>query len=65
MLIRLIVLLSVLLLAVTGLAYFFTRDARYLMFIRQVVRFLLFLLLVFLVLYVLERFGLAAWVILV
>ncbi|MBU1213881.1 MAG: hypothetical protein KKF58_03715 [Gammaproteobacteria bacterium] len=61
MLIRLVLLLSALLLAVSGLAYLFTRDLRYLIIIRQIVRFLLFLLLVFAVLYVLERFGLVAW----
>lgn len=61
MLIRLVLLLSALLLAVSGLAYLFTRDPRYLIFINRIVRFLLFLLLVFAVLYVLERFGLVAW----
>ncbi len=65
MLIRLVLLLSALLLAVSGLAFLFTRDLRYLILIRQVVRFLLFLLLVFAVLYVLERFGLVAWRVLV
>ncbi len=61
MLIRLVLLLSALLVAVSGLAYLFTRDFRYLRFISQIVRFLLFLLLVFAVLYGLERFGLVAW----
>lgn len=61
MLIRLILLLSALMLAVSGLAYLFTRDLRYLAFISQIVRFLLFLLLVFAVLYALEHFGLVAW----
>ncbi len=61
MLIRLVLLLSALLLAVSGLAYLFTRDLRYLTFISRIVRFLLFLLLVFAVLYALERFGLVAW----
>jgi hypothetical protein len=61
MIIRLVLLLSALLLAVSGLAYLFTRDLRYLVFIGRVVRFLLFLLLAFGVLYALERFGLTAW----
>ena len=61
MLIRLVLLLSALMLAVSGLAYLFTRDLRYLTFIGQLVRFLMFLLLVFAVLYALERFGLVAW----
>ena len=65
MLIRLVLVLSALLLAVSGLAYLFTRDLRYLTFIRRIVRFLLFLLLVFAVLYALERFGLVAWRVLV
>jgi hypothetical protein len=58
-------LLSALLLAVSGLAYLFTRDVRYLILIGRIVRFLLFLLLVFAVLYALERFGLVAWRVLV
>jgi len=65
MLIRLVLLLSAMLLAVSGLAYLFTRDLRYLIFIGQIVRFLLFLLLVFAVLYGLEHFGLVAWRVLV
>jgi hypothetical protein len=65
MLIRLVLLLSALLLAVSGLAYLFTRDVRYLTLIGRVARFLLFLLLVFAVLYALERFGLVAWRVLV
>jgi hypothetical protein len=65
MLIRLVLLLSALLLAVSGLAYLFTRDVRYLILIGRIVRFLLFLLLVFVVLYALERFGLVAWRVLV
>lgn len=61
MLIRLILLLSALLMAVSGLTYLFTRDLRYLTFIVRIARYLLFMLLVFAVLYGLERFGLVAW----
>ncbi len=61
MLIRLVFLLSVLLMAVSAVAYLFTRDVRYLAFIKQILRYLVFLLLVFAVLYALEHFGLVAW----
>ena len=54
MLIRLVLILSALMVAVSGLTYLFTRDIRYLVFIGRVVRFLLFFLLVFAVLYALE-----------
>lgn len=61
MLIRLAVLLSALLIVVSFGAYLFTRDARYLSFAWKVVRFIGFTLLVFGALYLLERFGLVAW----
>lgn len=61
MLIRLVLILSALTLAVSGLAYLITRDLRYLTFIGRIVRFLVFLLLVFAVLFALERYGLVAW----
>lgn len=61
MLIRLALILSALLVVVSFAAYLFTRDTRYLHFAWQVVRFIVFVLLVFGVLYLLERFGLAAW----
>jgi hypothetical protein len=60
-LIRLAVLISALLIVASFGAYVFTRDQRYLRFAWQVVRFIVFALLVFGALYLLERFGLVAW----
>ena len=61
MLIRLAVIVSALLIVVSFGAYIFTREQRYLRFAWQVVRFIVFALLVFGALYLLERFGLVAW----
>lgn len=61
MLIRLAVLISALLIVASFGAYIFTRDQRYLRFAWQVARFIVFALLVFGALYLLERFGLVAW----
>jgi len=60
-LIRLAVILAALLIVVSFGAYIFTREQRYLRFAWQVVRFIVFALLVFGALYLLERFGLVAW----
>jgi hypothetical protein len=60
-LIRLAVLISALLIVASFGAYVFTREQRYLRFAWQVVRFIVFALLVFGALYLLERFGLVAW----
>ncbi len=65
MLIRLSLLLSILLIAASTVLYLLTRDPRYPRFVWQVVRFMVYVLLVFGVLYLLERFGLAAWLVLV
>ena len=61
MLIRLAVIIAALLIVVSFGAYIFTREQRYLRFAWQVVRFIVFALLVFGALYLLERFGLVAW----
>ncbi|PIU16950.1 MAG: hypothetical protein COT19_03400 [Gallionellales bacterium CG08_land_8_20_14_0_20_59_87] len=61
MLIRLILLLSALFMAAAVGAYLLSRDARYLKWAVQVAQFVLFLLLVFGVLFLLERYGLVAW----
>ncbi|MDP2759206.1 MAG: hypothetical protein Q8O64_02205 [Sideroxyarcus sp.] len=61
MLIRLVLLLSALFMVAAVGAYLFARDARYLKWAAQLARFVVFLLLVFGVLYLLERFGLVAW----
>lgn len=61
MLIRLLLLLSALFVVVAVGAYLFLRDPRYLKWAVQLAQFVLFLLLVFGVLYLLERVGLSAW----
>jgi hypothetical protein len=63
MLIRFALLISILLIAGSVIMFLFTRDARYSRFAWQVVRFIVYVLLIFAVLYLLERFGLAAWLI--
>lgn len=45
--------------------YLITKDSRYQSFAWQVVRFMGYVLLVFLALYLLERYGLVAWGVLV
>ena len=65
MLIRLALLLAILLVASSAALYLITRDPRYPRFIWQVVRFMGYLLLVFGALYLLERYGLVAWRVLV
>jgi hypothetical protein len=64
-LIRLVLLISALLIIASFGAYVFTRDTRYLAFARQVTRFIVFALLVFGALFLLERYGLVAWRVLV
>lgn len=64
MLIRLALLLSILFIALSAILYLLTRDPRYLSVVRQVMRFMVYVLLVFGVLYLLERYGLAAWLVL-
>jgi hypothetical protein len=65
MLIRLALLFSILLIASSAALFLITRDPRYPRFVRQVVRFMAYVLLVFAALYLLERYGLVAWQILV
>lgn len=65
MLIRLALLFSILLIASSAVLYLITRDSRYPRFAWQVIRFMAYLLLVFGALYLLERYGLAAWRVLV
>lgn len=65
MLIRLALLLSVLLIASSAVLYLITRDPRYLRFAWQVMRFITYVLLVFGALYLLERYGLVAWRVLI
>lgn len=60
-LLRLVLILAALAIALSVGLYLFTRDARYLGFARQAARFVIFLLLLFGVLYVLERYVLVGW----
>lgn len=61
MLIRFALLITILLVGTSAVLYLFTRDPRYPRFIGQVLRFMLYALLLFGMLYLLERFGLVAW----
>lgn len=58
---RVFLLLAMLLLVLSGGMYIFTRNRRYLKFAWQTVRFTVLLLLVFGLLFVLERYVLVAW----
>ena len=58
---RLLFLLTALTLVLSGGMYVFTRDRRYLRFVGQVSRFVVFLLLIFSILFVLERYVLTGW----
>jgi uncharacterized membrane protein YqjE len=65
MLIRLALLFSILLIVSSTVLYVITRDPRYPGFAWQVVRFMGYVLLVFAALYLLERYGLVAWQVLI
>lgn len=65
MLIRLALLFSALLVASATVMFLVTRDQRYPRFIWQVVRSMGYVLLIFAALYLLERYGLVAWRVLV
>ncbi|MDD4930439.1 MAG: hypothetical protein PHP85_14350 [Gallionella sp.] len=58
---RLMVVLLALVLVLSGGMYIFTRDRRYLRFAWQTVRFTALLLLLFGLLFVLERYVLVGW----
>jgi hypothetical protein len=61
MLIRLLVMLVALLLVLSGAMYIVTRNRRYLDFAVQTLRFTVVVLLVFALLFVLERYVLVSW----
>lgn len=61
MLIRLALLISILLIASSTVMFLLTREARYSRFAWQVARFMFYVLLVFGALFLLERYGLVAW----
>jgi hypothetical protein len=60
-LIRLFIVLVTLLLVLSAGMYLFTRNRRYLEFARQTMRFSILLLLVFALLFILERYVLVGW----
>lgn len=61
LILRLLVVLVTLLVVLSGGMYLFTRDRRYLVFAWQTLRFTVVLLLVFALLFVLERYVLVGW----
>lgn len=61
LILRLILVLVTLMLVLSGGMYIFTRDSRYLNFAWQTVRLTALLLMVFGLLFVLERYVLVAW----
>ena len=61
LILRLLLILSALAIVLSGGMYLYTRNQRYLKFAWQVVRFVVFLLLVFAVLFLLERYVLVGW----
>ncbi|MBI2285865.1 MAG: hypothetical protein HYU79_00090 [Nitrosomonadales bacterium] len=61
LILRLFLVLVTLLLVLSGGMYIFTRNRRYLKFAWQTLRFTALLLLLFAVLFVLERYVLAGW----
>jgi hypothetical protein len=63
MLIRLALLISILLIVASAVMFLLTRDVRYSRFAWQVARFIGYVLLIFALLYLLERFGLTAWMV--
>lgn len=65
LILRLFFFLAVLLLVLGMGMYIFTRDRRYLEFVRKTLRFTLLVLAVFVLLYVLEHFVLVGWRVLV
>jgi len=65
LILRLLILLVVLLLVLSGGMFVFTRDGRYLKFAQQLVRFTIFSLMVFAVLFLLERYVLTGWKVLI
>lgn len=58
---RLFLILVILLLVLSGGMYAFTRDRRYLRFAWQVIRLAVFILLLFALLFILERYVLVGW----
>ena len=61
LILRLFIILVALVLVLSGGMYIFTRDRHYLRFAWQTMRFTVLLLLVFALLFVLERYVLVGW----
>ena len=61
LILRLVIMLVALLLVVSGGMYILTRNRRYLEFASQTARFTVLLLLLFALLFVLERYVLVGW----
>lgn len=61
LILRLVLILVVLLLVLSGGMYMLTRNPRYLKLARQVLRLTVFMLLVLALLFVLERYVLTGW----
>lgn len=61
LILRLFLILLALLLVVTAGFYFFTRDPRYLNFAWQTLRFALLMVLLFVLLFIAERYVLVGW----
>jgi hypothetical protein len=64
LLLRLVLILTALAIILTGGMYVFTRNRRYLGLAWQIIRFVTFVLMIFAVLFVLERYVLIGWSIL-
>ena len=64
LILRLLLILSALAIILSGGMYVFTRNRRYLNLTWQIVRFVVFAMLIFAALYVLERYVLIGWKIL-
>lgn len=58
---RLLIILAALFILFSGGAYIVTRNRRYLNLAWQIVRFVMFMLLIFVVLILLERYDLIGW----
>jgi len=61
LILRLLIILSALAIIISGGMYVFTRNPRYLSLVWQIVRFIGFSMLIFAALYILERFVLVGW----
>lgn len=61
LILRLLLILSALAIVISGGMYLFTKNRRYLSLAWQIARFVMFALLIFVVLFILERYVLIGW----